>query len=111
MKVTDTGATAVIHDNKIEISIAVDALPLIVSGSCAANGLEGLWRVTDADMFATEVALALNREEEDGTTLVHKMFDKAFGDAIDQGADGIEEVDEESFEAEASRLRELAAAK
>lgn len=100
-----TGAQAIIRDGKIEISIDIDALPMIVSGSCCCDGMDGLWKVTGPAIFAKEVCHALNDEREDGTTPVHMMFDKAFMAAIEQGADGIEEATEEEFEAEASRLQ------
>ena len=100
-----TGASAVIKDGKIEISIDIDALPLIVSGSCCCDGLDGLWKVTDQAVFAKEVCHALNDEREDGTTPVHIMFDKAFMGAIEQGAEGIEEVSEDEFETEVARLQ------
>lgn len=103
-----TGAKAVIRDGKIEISLDVDGLPLIVTGSIACNALEGLWKVTDAAIFAKEVCHALNNEREDGTTPVHVMFDKAFMHAIEQGAEGIEAASEEEWEAENSRLQALA---
>ena len=100
-----TGAEAVIRDGLIVISIEIAALPLIVSGSCAADGLDGRWKVTDAEVFAAEVVRALNDEREDGTTPVHQMFDRAFDEAINQGAEGIEECDEDEFEAEVARLQ------
>lgn len=103
---SSTGAQAVVRDGKIEISIDVDALPMIVSGSCATCSLQGTWKVTDAEAFAKEVCRSLNDEREDGTTRVHLMFDGAFAHAIDQGAEGIEPVTEAEFEIEARRLRE-----
>lgn len=105
---TSTGAQAVIRDGKIEISIDVAALPIIVSGSCACDGLDGLWKVTDPAVFAEEVCHALNKESENGTTMIHMMFDKGFMEAIEQGAEGIEEVTEDVFEEEAYLLQQLA---
>ena len=105
-----TGAEAVLLNGLIVISIDVDALPVIVSGSCAADGLDGLWKVTDPEVFAKEVVHALNNEREDGTTRVHQMFDRAFLEAIEQGAEGIEECTEDEFEAESERLQALALA-
>jgi hypothetical protein len=46
-------------------------------------------KVTDPAAWMAEVARELNREAEDGTTLVHIMFDTAFDRAADQGAEGI----------------------
>lgn len=103
-----TGAKAVIIDGKIVISIDIDALPLIVSGSCSARNLSDLWKVDpeEAPIFAKAVCLALNNESENGTTAVHVMFDKAFDHVIDQGGEGISEIDEAEFEDEAGRLRD-----
>ncbi len=99
-----TGGQATTIDGKIEISIDVAALPMIVNGSCHCGSMDGLWKVTNAETFAKEVCRALNDEGEDGTTRVRTMFDAAFMEAINQGADGIEEVDEEAFGEEAARL-------
>lgn len=101
---TPTGAKALVRDGQIVISIDVDALPLILSGSIATNAVAGTYKVTDAGAFAEEVCRSLNDEREDGTTRVHMMFDGAFNHAIDQGAEGVEEIDEDEFEIEAARL-------
>lgn len=103
-----TGAKAVIRNGQVVISIDVDALPLILSGSIALNAVAGTFKVTDAAAFAKEVCLALNNEKEDGTTRVHMMFDSAFNHAIDQGCEGVEEISEDDFEAEANRLQKEA---
>lgn len=100
-----TGAQAVIRNGQIVISVDVDALPLILSGSIALNAVAGTFKVTDAVTFAKEVCYALNAEKEDGTTRVHMMFDSAFNHAIDQGAEGVDEINEDEFEAEAARLQ------
>jgi hypothetical protein len=102
---TGTGAVAVIRDGKIEITIDVDALPVIVSGSCCCGSLPGLWKVTDPAVFAEEVCHALNDEREDGTTPVHMMFDKVFLAAIEDGAEGIEEATEDEFETEVADFK------
>lgn len=101
-----TGAEAKIIDGQIVISIDVDALPLILSGSIATNSVPGTFKITDAETFAKEVCGALNAEKEDGTTRVHMMFDSAFNHAIDQGAEGVEEITDEEFEEEAQRLQD-----
>lgn len=43
----------------------------------------------DINAFAKEVLHALRDEEEDGTTVVHEMLDKAIVNAIEAGAEGI----------------------
>jgi hypothetical protein len=59
-----------------------------------ANVFEQAWTVTDPAEFAKGVLDELLREEEDGSNLVTKMFDKAFLAAIDNGAEGVEMADE-----------------
>ena len=46
--------------------------------------------VTHLPTWRKEVLRALNAEREDGTTLVHLMFDQAFKNAVEAGAEGIE---------------------
>lgn len=109
MAAKSTGAQAVIQDGLIVISIEIDALPIIMSGSIASGDgamADYLYKVTDAEVFADDLRHALNHESEVGTTLIHKMFDQAMANAIDQGAEGVEELDEDEFEEEAARLQE-----
>ncbi len=46
-------------------------------------------RVTNPQTFADEVLRVLNDEQEDGTTVVHEMFDAAIFRAIEDGALGV----------------------
>ncbi len=46
-------------------------------------------QVTDETAFLKEVALALEHEEEDGTTLVHRMIDKAALHIMHVGGEGV----------------------
>ena len=54
-------------------------------------------KIVDADAFARAVYHQLNDEEEDGTTIVHRMFDDAIKEAIEQGAEGIVFPDEKEY--------------
>lgn len=104
-----TGSKAVVRSGQIVISIDVDALPLILSGSISSGEvLHHPCKVVDPEAFAKEVCRALNRESENGTTPVHIMFDKAFEHAIEYGAEGVDECTEEEFEAESARLQSIA---
>ena len=60
--------------------------------------------VTHTAALAKDVLDALCDEKEDGSTLVHEMFDKAFDHAIDQGADGILMPSDDRYRAARSRL-------
>lgn len=50
--------------------------------------------VTDEVKWATEICRALCSEDEDGTTLVHQMLDKAAIEAFEMGAEGIDTADD-----------------
>lgn len=47
-------------------------------------------KITSIDDFAEEMVSVLSDEDEDGTTPVHRLLDKAALDALEQGAEGIE---------------------
>jgi hypothetical protein len=47
-------------------------------------------KVTDQQVFAKELIYELNKESEDGTTAVHRMFDGVIKGATEWGVDGIE---------------------
>ena len=51
-------------------------------------------------MFAKEVLHALLHEGEDGSTLVTEMFDRAFLNAVEDGAEGIVLPDDDWYEEE-----------
>lgn len=84
-----------VEDGVLHIRIGVDALAYAVQcwpeWPCDDN-CEPLFRITDNDKFATEFVRELKREEEDGSTLLHRAFDKAATEVIEQGGEGVEEV-------------------
>ena len=88
-------AEATIEDGAIVIRVLVSALPQVVEGAWATGNLETRYQITNLDEFAADLVTQLNREEEDGTTTVHRMFDKAIEDAIERGAFGVEEHEEQ----------------
>jgi len=87
---------AVIEDGNIVIRVPIANLQTVIDGATALRGLDARWLVTDAPQFAQEVCLAINREDEEGTTPFHKMFDRAMDYAINQGALGVEEHPEQA---------------
>lgn len=48
-------------------------------------------KITDELAWARGILAALKKEEEDGTTLVHRMFDKAAEDHFENGGEGAAE--------------------
>ena len=59
--------------------------------------------VVDRSQWAREMVSALQSEEEDGTTLVHLMLDKAALNAIESGAEGIHSAEDMADRARAHR--------
>jgi hypothetical protein len=84
-----------LHDEVITITLPIKDLKFAVQASPffehydeeSGEFLEP--KITNSRAFADDVVRELVREEEDGTTIVHKMFDQAFENAVDQGAEGI----------------------
>lgn len=90
-----TGLNVEMRDGKLVIEIDIPTLcfavahgPAFDSIVAAANGKE--CEITDERAFAEAILNELREEEEDGTTLVHEMLDKAAILAVEWGAEGIE---------------------
>lgn len=95
-----------IVDGRLVVSIGIDTLavavqymPQLGEAFDEVEGKEIENEITDADKLAAAIVEALDDEEEDGTTLVHRMLDKAALRAIENGAEGILTADD--------KLREL----
>lgn len=86
---------AVIENDCIVIRLPIPSLRDVVESSWACDALPLRMRVTDAPALATAVVYELNWEEENGTTPIHRLFDAAINEAIEQGADGIEVHDDQ----------------
>lgn len=88
-----------IEGEDIVIRLSPDALIAATQGSPATehyldgdDDTEGHFanvEVTNIAEWRNAVIWELHRESEDGTTLVHEMFDRAFERAIEGGAEGI----------------------
>lgn len=84
-------AEALIEDGVIVIRLPVDNLPAVLEGSWASGGIETRWKLSDNDAFAKDLVRALNDEDEAGNTMIHRMFDKGIDEAIESGAEGVDE--------------------
>ena len=82
---------ATLSRGSISIRVNEKALRQLVEGCWATGNMEVRQRIIDAPTFMAEVLRQLNDESEDGSTLVHKMFDAAINEALEQGAEGIED--------------------
>ena len=86
---------AQIVGDKLTISLRISTLAHAARHSdyfdrCAEQGMP--LKITDEATFAKSVAYALNAEEEDGSTPITRMLDKAFEHVSEQGEEGVEEA-------------------
>lgn len=88
---------AKIEGDDIVIRLYIGNLPVIVSGGWACNALPPL-KVTDSGEFAKDLCRSLNRDDEDGTTPIHRLIDANVLHAVEQGAFGIDEISEDEAE-------------
>jgi hypothetical protein len=80
----------------IVFSVPIKHLQAIVDGSWRTGNMDTRFKVTDPEAFAKDLlSWGLNTESEDGSTPIHRMFDKAIEAAIEQGAEGIEEHEDQ----------------
>lgn len=56
---------------------------------------DALFKITNADGFASDVSAALTEESEDGSSLLTRLLDSAAEKAIEDGAEHFMGIDEE----------------
>lgn len=92
---TPLEATVDGHGLHIRIGIKSLANAVVLSDWAApfhesAQDFQRTFAITDPVQFAREVLRALQRESDDGSTLLTRLLDKAAREAIDDGAEGCE---------------------
>lgn len=87
----ESDGRAVIEGDAIVIRVPLATLDTVIDGTWALGVLWARYKLTNTAAFAKELVNSLNDEDEQGTTCIHRAFDKAICHAIEQGAEGIEE--------------------
>ncbi|MEP9401889.1 hypothetical protein [Sphingomonas sp. VNH70] len=83
------GLSVEIEDGRLVIAIGIDALMTAIDGGPhAPEDLD--YRILTRDGFAADIVQALEAEDDEGTTLVHVMFDSATERALDEGSLSVE---------------------
>jgi hypothetical protein len=82
-----------IEGDDIVIRIAIKNLPIAFAGGVDLGSIPPGYEITDPKKFAEEVVYSLEAEDEQGTTDIHRLFDKAMWDAVENGAEGCEEIE------------------
>jgi len=86
------------RDKKLEVKTEGDVLTISIGIGLLgfaiehASGLQDVV-ITDVDKFVEDVAQELRFDEGDGTTPVHRMFDKAAHEAIENGSSHVEIIE------------------
>ena len=73
-------AEAIIEDGAIVIRVPIAHLPQVLEvleGGWLCGSYDTRWRLTDIQAFAKDFVSEINREDELGSTRIHKMFDAA----------------------------------
>jgi len=81
-----------VSNDLLSITLGIDAL-CTACGDGRGYG-QGEVEITDKDQFVAEVVMELKSEEEDGSTLVYRMLDKAVTNALENGAQGVSYADD-----------------
>lgn len=84
--------SVVVEGGQLKISIGIALLAFAVQSQ---DNWPEEFAVVDLREFAKSMARQLQREEEDGTTPVHRMLDTAAEAVLEQGDDGVDEGDVE----------------
>lgn len=92
----ETNAQAIIEGDAVVIRVTLSSIPAIIDGGWGCGAISPRMKITDVQAFAKDWVSELNREAEDGSTPIHKMFDATINEAIEQGAEGIEEHEQQN---------------
>ena len=88
----DTNLTVEIKEDVLLISIGTEML----CHSCEVGRMYGLGdiKITDKKQFIASLVRQLEFEDEDGSTLMHEMFDRAVTIMLENGALGVDEQED-----------------
>ena len=84
----DAPLEVLIEGNRLLISIGLSTLAFAVTHR---PDEDNIYRIIDPLAAGREIARQLRDEDEEGTTAVHRMLDKAAWDAWENGGKGFEE--------------------
>lgn len=96
----DRPLTTQISDGEMQLAVGIDALAFAADHSDTFNPFDpetGDWiqrfKVTNPEQFTIEVLRAMNREGEDGSTPLTRFLDQMVVAALEDGAEGVEEIE------------------
>ena len=88
----DKNLTVEVIDDVLSISIGTD----ILLHACEIGRMYGLGDIviTDEKVFIEGIVHQLESENEDGSTLIHKAFDEAVTEMLENGELGVDELED-----------------
>ena len=75
------------------ISIGIDTLEHVVKHCPEFDDVAPMPELADIDVLCSDIIQELEREEEDGTTPVHRLLDKAIYAAMENGSEGFSDTE------------------
>ncbi|AVI05111.1 hypothetical protein [Vibrio phage VP06] len=84
-------------NDRIVMSIGIEAMRMSIESGQADISVGGMVHVDNPDAFGHEMVNYLKAEAEDGGTPVHRMIDSVALEALEHGATGIIQLDEEDL--------------
>ena len=81
------------HNDKLIISIGLDALKCSIESGRLDNNCHGEFVLTDIVKFIKDFVGELRAEEEDGSTPIHLLFDRIALSVLETGGRGCEVVE------------------
>lgn len=98
MSNNEHSAKAVVEDGAIVIRVPLANLQAVMDGGFACNAYAQRYRVLDLAGAAIDICAALNDEDEEGSTPIHRLFDAGINEALNQGSEWFEEHEDQECE-------------
>ena len=89
-------------DKQLEFKIEEDALTIKIGTDILKHAVEigrmygcGEIEITNSSQFLEGFVRELSREDEDGSTLIHRAFDSAVSEMLENGERGVDLLDDD----------------
>lgn len=93
MKDSEIAAHAFLENDEIVIKLPIAN----IQHAFNVGPLGTEWYMTDVNQFLPEFLRALNDDTGDNGSIIERMFDDAMGMAVENGADGVVNIDARHF--------------
>jgi hypothetical protein len=98
--IPDKSAEAVLEGDHIVIRVRIDCLKTALPVAEERAGYVSHSTIVSDVGFAADVIAELNKEDEDGTTPIHDLFDNAMLGAVENGSEHVIVPDDNKYDEE-----------